>query len=274
MDAVGITNVQFINENTYNITSVLNNGYTKIAAPIVFSLIFTIPFVLVYYSQETVRKGIFSFVNIASSLMAAVISGNRMLLLLIMFTTLVCIFMIKKTKKNILFFFIAAGLVLIFLVRMSFFEGNISLYSLTERIINEIRFDDENVRWKQIMELFKGFLEKPIIGSGFAAGVSGIVRNEQDWLYEVVYMLYLYNTGIIGLIFYLALIVSVVFMAVKIKKINRNNKYILPALMGYICILLACWTNPVLGKFDSLWFLFLIPMYFNNQLLNRKRICV
>ena len=270
INALGIQGLQFVNYYTYNVSSIINEGYTKVASPIVFSMIFTIPFTLVYYSQKGINRNTLSLVNILLSYIAIVISGNRILLLITIGVSCMCILKNKK-RTNIFFcililFVVCLGLLLVQLKNMDNFDGGIIL----KRIISELKFSEDNLRWKQIIELYKGFLNNPILGTGFAKGVTAIVRNENEWLYEVVYMLYLYNSGIVGITIYLSIILSVIMMGWRLKYKFKEDVYIVPTMIGYCSLLIACWTNPILNKFDAMWFMFIIPMYYNSRLTKRK----
>jgi O-antigen ligase len=99
----------------------------------------------------------------------------------------------------------------------------------------------EEKRYIQIIELLKSFTQNPFIGVGFGKGIpTNIANAEKPWKYEVTYVLYLYQTGILGISLFLGLFIS---LFNKLKKLDLESKALAMGLIGY---LMASFTNAYL----------------------------
>ena len=154
------------------------------------------------------------------------------------------------------------------------------LYKINfNQIINKIiaNFDCANnlsamIRREQLIALWNGFLDNPLIGAGFGSGV-GLERSEKPWAYELSYALLLFHSGIIGFGFYFSGIFWIYYSAFKILKNNNNeiiSLYLHPIIVGMTCFLIANSTNPYLMKFDYMWVIF-IPIGIINYVSMSKK---
>jgi hypothetical protein len=132
-------------------------------------------------------------------------------------------------------------------------------------------FAAEDVRAEQGVALWNGFKGSPVFGTGFGVGVPEVIRNEQSpWIYELSYLLILYNTGILGTLMYALCLGFVYYYGYYIVKMNLcGNSVILPLLVGFTCFLIANATNPYFSSYDFMWVLFL-PVCYINIILNRQ----
>jgi hypothetical protein len=114
-------------------------------------------------------------------------------------------------------------------------------------------------RRDQLVALFSGFLENPVLGSGFGAPVAGLIRNlDRPWEYEMQYALMLYHTGALGFVAYAAGIVWIYWQGIRIIRGGGPlAELMVAALTGTTSFLVANATNPYLQAYGQLWTLFL-----------------
>lgn len=277
-NAINLTNINLLYDFTFTINSGVHEGYTKIAGENVNSLFFIFPFLVTYYRNSESKNKKILLLNIIVTFIAIIISGRRMLQIIAVLTIVFnYILQLKTLNKNKLFKHILfmGGIVLIsagiIYFRLPEFADYINIDILLERTAEAFEEDSNNVRYIQIVELLKAFIDKPILGVGFGKGITSIVRSvDMPWSYEVTYVLNLYQTGLIGFTIYISLLCYNIYLALQIKRNYSNDIYIIPLLMGYICFLLACFSNPLFANFDYMWILYIIPIYY-RALAAKKR---
>ncbi|MCI9210028.1 MAG: hypothetical protein HFI83_04980 [Eubacterium sp.] len=118
---------------------------------------------------------------------------------------------------------------------------------------------DAHIRGIQFSALMKGWLEHPLFGNGAGSYTIECIRSEEQlWAYELSYCALLFQKGLIGAGLFLNLVIHA-YRSSK-KKIQKNKyflKYCYPVLMGMTGVLIGNATNPYLGKFSCIWYLFL-----------------
>lgn len=116
-----------------------------------------------------------------------------------------------------------------------------------------------NIRVRQLYYLVVHWLEKPLFGHGAGSGIKEVVRDpEMPWAYELSYASMLYQRGLIGLLIFGILVYSIFRLNRKKTRISRAHyNCVFPHLVGIFSFLIANGTNPYLGKFSTIWFLFL-----------------
>jgi O-antigen ligase len=113
------------------------------------------------------------------------------------------------------------------------------------------------------------FVNSPLFGSGAGAAAQYQRSIEQPWAYELAYIAFLFQYGVVGFIIYAAGIILLTYhLTAQIKK-NGRNSFEFFYLAGFISFMIANATNPYLAKFDYMWVLF-IPVAIMNQSLLRK----
>ena len=86
--------------------------------------------------------------------------------------------------------------------------------------------------------------------------------------YELSYVALLFHTGIVGFAIYAAAVIWIYRMGLRIiRSGDRIGLYMVPALVGTTCFLIANATNPYLEKFDYIWVIFLPVALINYWLL-------
>ncbi|EJT6664697.1 hypothetical protein C4D51_13540 [Clostridium perfringens] len=248
----------------------LHDGYSQITSHNLGTMLFTTPFIMGIFFNRTDKIKL--IINILISFIAIVVSGRRALLLSIILSIfLIFILNIIEVKLN---FRKGKRYIFIFLISLIFFLMGIKILDqlkiidinvMVTRINESLAIDNSNIRIIQIKALLEGYLNYPFFGSGFAKGVSSVVRSEESpWLYEVTYFSKLYNMGLIGFIFFIFILIFNFFIGIQVvKKFKANAYYMKGLLAGYLSFLIMCFTNPYLSSFDFMWILYIIPMYYN-----------
>lgn len=245
----------------------IHSGFIHLTNTNLSMMIFILPFIMTLrlsnYNLKTIKKYTLTF-SVVLATIAVLISGRRILWLSLLIPLF--FYLIKIDKKKILKFFkkyfaflIAASL---FLAALSF-SSYLSFNDMIVRFKDVFTGEEGNIRTSQIEALWNGFLENPILGSGAGIGVPEVIRSHTTpWIYEVSYNLILYNSGIIGSIFFFS---SLLYLFVKLYREKLRGDILAEAiLISYISVLISNATNPYFtSSFDFLWFIFFPLMYFN-----------
>lgn len=132
--------------------------------------------------------------------------------------------------------------------------------------------DGSSIRGRQFSLLIKSWSDHPVLGSGLASQSQYIVRNtDAPWAYELSYMAWLFQTGIIGFTFYMSLLLWVFIKSIRIIKRSFEAVYLIPVLVGFGSFLIGCASNPYLQAYDHMWVLFLpvaIINYYELKVVN------
>ena len=248
------------------------SGFTKISTLNINTLCFLLPFLMgMIVSEKSFFKKInvskfFFIVSLIVCVLLSILSGRKILFLIFIFNFYFLFFYLLFTRRSIFilykFFVTVTLLSSVFIILISVFNDQTDLdyNKMATLILEELDPSTNNARNQQKISLINGFYENPIFGTGFGVGVKDAVRNEErPWIYELSYHLYLYNTGIIGIVVYsLCLIFPIVWSVYLLKKDYRLYNILLPTIMAYLSVLIANGTNPVIAvSFDFGWMLFL-----------------
>jgi hypothetical protein len=126
----------------------------------------------------------------------------------------------------------------------------------------------ENSRIGQTVALFNAWKAKPAFGYGSGAACWDYLRSDKDpYSYEVSFLQFLFNWGIVGCVCYgLGFLYIFSKSVAAYKKGSYFGKYALAANFGCFGLLMGSWTNPYLLRFDSLYTVF-IPIALVNLYL-------
>lgn len=257
------------------------SGFTQLNSINIGSLAFLAPFVLVLLIMNVSTYCRISKVTLASSVVLSIItifiSGRRVLLFEMLATSFLVIVLNylynvsesrKLIMKNIIKFYIVILLAIVSsgVALLNYLNWDANQFG--DRFFNA--FESGNVRHMEIVALFNGFSEHPIMGVGFGKGVSDYVASyERPWTYEVSYSVILYATGILGSGVYLWCIGYIYYYLVISLKLKPSKIGITIAmLVSFTCFLIANATNPYLGSYDFMWMLFLPIAYINVTYTN------
>ena len=128
-----------------------------------------------------------------------------------------------------------------------------------------------NQRIHTFFALLDGWLERPLFGFGSGAVYWKYLRSAtHPYSYELSYMQYLYNWGIVGCMLYAMGLYYILRTSIRIyKKNSAYGNYVLSAAIGCIAFLFGNATNPYLLRFDSVYAVFL-PIAIVNLWLREK----
>lgn len=253
------------------------------------SLLFLIPFfiscLLLNINKTVGIKNYQVIIAIILGLVATIITARRALILNILISPIFIFLLLKATKirlsatmkKRIFFtfllFVIIAVLALFLMVQFELFDVNAFLDLFIAGFDFNSAGQDEgsSVRGSQLWFLVDSWLEHPILGTGHGSVSKYIIRSDvTPWIYELSYMALLFQTGIVGIIVYMGLLLWVVYRGITLVKQNKENIYLLPALVGYICFLIGNASNPYMVAYDHMWALFLPICFINYSLISKK----
>lgn len=132
--------------------------------------------------------------------------------------------------------------------------------------------ESSSIRATQLRELLRGWGEAPLLGSGHGSFVRAHIRDvERPWSYELSYPTLLFQTGLVGVLLYAALVGWLYWQVVRmIRGGGEAGLMILPLAVGLTTFLIANATNPYLLKFDFMWVVFLPLALINRWLVDQQ----
>jgi hypothetical protein len=245
----------------------IGDGYVHLGSVNITSMFVIAPYLLAVQFRADAHKSTSTLTKIALvlSLVLVVLSGRRALWIVVALTPGIILLLSGLTgsgrlltawgKRFLLIFAIAGavGLSAIFILR----DGG-SDSGVVARLKEAFSSQDE--RTIQRPHLVAAFTESPVLGSGFG-GYAGYRRNEaKPWTYELTYHTMLFNLGIVGTGFLLALFsLYFVFVVRLLRRFKSASAVPFGLLVGFCCLLIGAYSNPYLGGFDSLFFAGLLP---------------
>ena len=144
-------------------------------------------------------------------------------------------------------------------------EGNV-----VDRIASSTSQEDigNDLRQQQTDALIKEWKKSPVMGFGYGHYVADFTRNDQHpFMYETIVPALLMKLGILGLLPWAALILCMVFLAVRYAVKNKRCFELMGWLAPCVAFFLAIQTNPFLFTFCG----FSIVIYLLLELDNIRR---
>lgn len=262
------------------------DGFVEYNLYSISTLLFLFPFVtacLLLWSREKSSPVSRNWLVLAFVLVtcASILSGRRALWLVIALTPLLIAAILffarqglpalKKITKFLSYF---AGMVIVSATVLSV-EFDVRLLAILDSFMEGFQFKSDysaNAGSEQFFALVDGWVNSPIFGAGLGAVAEGSIRSdEMPWAYELYFISVLFQTGLAGFLAYAFGIGWIIFYGLRI--IRRDpllRLYMIPALVGMLCFLIASNTNPYLAKFDYLWVVFLPVAMINYYLLKES----
>ncbi|MFT4153291.1 O-antigen ligase family protein [Parafilimonas sp.] len=252
-------------------------GLVKVQIPAIISMMFTVPFLISFTLLSEKRslgfKKWFLYASILLSIIGIISSARRALMLNVFFGVLFTIifswwanYSSRRILKKNMIWMVCGGLiiltgVLIAVADSGFIDLSLVFQKFSEAFASKENLSDKSVaiRYDQFDLLIKSWLQKPLLGHGHGAVSSFVVRSEKTpWMYELSYVALLFQTGIIGLLIYLALLGWPIYKGLTLlRKGNHETALLLmPLMVGCTCFLIANGTNPYLQSYDNMWTLF------------------
>lgn len=145
------------------------------------------------------------------------------------------------------------------------YGGAESMDGFVTRIVSAFDTDPDAPRPLQHAALMAGFLDSPMLGSGFG-GITSVIRSdERPWTFELTYSRLLFNGGVLGT--GLVLLFFSVYLFLALRKIRRSGHapIQISLLTGFLAVAIASASNPYLSSFDFLFALSIIPLILNSR---------
>ena len=263
-------------------TNLIHRGQIDIAMISLPSLMFLQPYLLTYFLSNKEKTPKYIWLLIIFMTLVMVISGSRILLIVALFSPLIIFILLLNYGE---------GKKLLWQRTMSLCLVSIISIAIVYHVLKQIGFDailfvvefleafqantfegTDNVRFTQFYALLHGWMENPIFGVGSGGVQWDYIRSVKNpYSYELTYMKFLFDWGIVGIILYGAGLVSInIKLLAMYKKKHALGRYALAMSIGQIMFLFGSSTNPTLLKFDSLGILFLPITIINLAQLSHK----
>jgi hypothetical protein len=267
--------IQILIERMYEDEAVVDAGetYFKFTIPNISSCVFLLPFLMAVYIHSNQRR---LWVGLAITAMLSImfLSGRRGFFLAAILGLILTYLFTYKPSKNINFkfkinakafvFVLITAILLVFFLKI--FYGAEFYLDQINSIFDFVSNESNIIRVNQFDSMMTEFVHSPLFGSGAGAAAKYQRSIEQPWAYELAYVAFLFQYGIVGFIIYATGIVILIHHLVrKIKEVGRNSfEYFY--LAGFISFMIANATNPYLAKFDYMWVLFIPVAIMNSSL--------
>jgi hypothetical protein len=248
----------------------LHEGHSQMASNNINSLFFILPALIGCwllegdFANNNKKKIVFSIIL---CLIAVFLSGRRALIFLLPVVPAIVFLQYFYAKgganlkdfKRLSKIFVFLCLVPALMILMFYLSGNIDLSELYVRITSA--FSESGPRATQFYSLFDGFVRNPVLGSGVGGSVDLVRSADRPWMYELSYMMLLFNGGIVGF----GLVMSfMAFYYLKALKSVKNGKFYMSEkialLTGLLVFSAGNATNPYFSGFDALFLLGLLPL--------------
>lgn len=246
------------------------NGLIRTNIPNVAFMSFLFPVMIFHKLSDHWKSKIFELAVILVSALFVILSGRRIIQVVLILSLLTLIvskirrFRISVIAKVLIG---AAVFLLIFNYlnsKYSFVDLNLYYRLYVQKILDNYKSD---IRYSQLIEFWKYSKDHLLFGVGFGEGIPSIIRSiEKPWHYELTYSLYLYQTGIIGLIIFFGLF-SLLF--IQLRKFSNFGKAL---SMGLLFYLIASGTNPYITSGFDYKFPLLMLMLFIDYELKKSRL--
>ncbi len=247
----------------------IHDGYIQMNNINIGMLNFIAPYLLARFLVN--EKSGYKFL-LVFALMAAVTGGilasRRIVLVVTLLAPVLTLMLIRLVgvssrgiKVKVIFFysFIALVFISLTLTDVAFKDG------ILDRLFSIFNTDPNEPRPLQHLALMRGFMDHPILGSGFGGLTSEVRSYDRPWTYELTYSKLLFNSGLMGLFLLIAFFLVFLFrVIIKLKKSEMKDIQI-PLLVGLFSVLIAAASNPYLSSFDFLFVFSIIPLIINSE---------
>jgi hypothetical protein len=240
----------------------IHDGYIQLTSHNIGSLFFLVNyFFIIIVSKKTAGKQTINLLAYFLLILVAIISGRRALWVTIVIMHFLGIFLslvsprlfIRKSINR--FVIISAGFFAISLSYLVVFT-DYSLIKTIEHITSAFSSEDE--RSLQAPHLIEGFIDHLWFGSGFGGEVGYQRSSTTAWLYEMVYHQLAFNVGLIGLLIACVFAGFILVKSLTALRQSSDYHYILAIHFGCFAFAIACYSNPYLGSFDFMIYIWLL----------------
>jgi hypothetical protein len=249
------------------------DGYVRFNSHNIASLFFLMGYLTAYKLCAPHGQSNRALDNLALilGLLVTVLAGRRALWLVIILVPAVCLGValvsrsarrISKGGKRFLFVYVALAATI---GPVYLFVTDIQQPAALEYVQSAFSAEDERTIQKDY--LIEGFIDYPVIGSGFGA-YAGYTRNvERPWVYELTYHQMLFNVGVVGVSLLLLGFLFFLHLALAGLRDAREDFAVrLGILAGFLAISIGSYSNPYLQFFDSLIFVMFFALLCGSTL--------
>lgn len=206
------------------------------------------------------------------------VTSRRMLYLEVILLIFVSIYVVKFIRKrkiglrgvNLSSLIVIVSIIMLSLVVIITYFGVFEFKDLFS-FFEEVSEASDSSRSEQSNALINAWKEKPLLGWGAGINARGSIRSEIPGNYELGFHAMIFRTGILGIISYIFLILS---LNLKLfKTVKKSKEYIIlgiPLILSTDLLILSDATNPYSSAFDFIWCIF-IPIAFVNAVYKEKR---
>lgn len=254
-------------------------GFVDFFSPSITSLFFLVPFFVSTLIIRKFEKGqLYHIVGLVLfGLIISLITGRRTLIALI-FASPVITFAILKLISNVRINIDLSKIkkilpLIIVFSAFLFLMLNYSGISLRiNNLENELIRSGTSIRTEQFVSLMNGWLESPLLGAGLGVNADVIRSEFVPGAYELTYVARLFQTGVVGLAIYIYQIYWIIKKLFRISaKYPHKREFVIPTLTGFLCLLIAEFTNPYLSSFDGMWIIFYALAIVNHVLVKEEQ---
>ena len=178
--------------------------------------------------------------------------------------------MLRTYRSRIFLLLICLSLILFLINKLGLYD----VADLSDFFYNTSDASDEP-RKLQAQSLVDGWMENPILGHGAGINAS-VVRSNIPGTYELSYLAMLFERGIIGMSLFIIQYILLMYWSIKaLNKGKIHSIYTISLIVSVNLFLIANATNPYLGAFDYMWFLFLllVVVRISNEEKYEKDLC-
>jgi hypothetical protein len=278
---VGTLLTEFYTSQHANLGVDSNDEYLKIILPNITSIIFFLPFFICALLFAKSSRDKFHAIPVVLLLIAVgAMSGRRGLILSTVLGPAIAFVITHKHSREsqtkainwqrglltlivVIIISFCVYLSVAFVGKDYYIHQIISIFDFTENESNLVRVD-------QLHSLMRGIADSPIFGSGAGAVADYIRSYDMPWLYELTYVSFIFQYGILGFVIYAAGIVYLCRRLIILIQEKGRSSFEFYFLSGFIGFLLANATNPYLSSFDYMWIIFTPYAIVNMELISGK----
>jgi hypothetical protein len=270
----------------------INPSEYDISAAYITSLMYIVPFnisLLIFQKQQQKSEILFLWLLLILNLITVILVNRNALVIVVVLSPFISLILLRIIEKESFFSFTVSLItfkffifIFIFIFITSFFFTN-ELQIIFDNLILGFQFSSPEAasayaRYEQFFALIEGWKKNIFFGNGIGATLEHFSRNDKyPWAFELSYVVLLFTTGLVGVLFYFTLIFILIKKNIFIAKINQEYRiFIVSTLTGMISFMIANATNPYLYTFEHMWALFTslaiinVYSYQTNRSFNAK----
>ena len=249
----------------------IRDGYVASTLHVYGSLIF---FCGAYFaSPNIVNNHAFRIIIILALFVAALTSGRAALFISIFVGASVGLLSSTGSIRQYASYFIAAVSVILVLLAISTYYGDIvNLDLIISRFLSHLSDFGGSARSEQFIALIEGIESNYGLGSGHGVGVSYLRSHEYPWRYELVWVATVYRVGFLGSLVYIAPFAYAYWCAFFLLKKNLffvEDRFMLG---GMTAALLASGTNPYIEGYVFHWMFVFPALWFYMRRFSYSRV--